>query len=105
MGFNSLAGKTSLKGYPRLAAFLSQRDGENLLLFRRFSYLQLRLILQRQDELRGLEEALDKSDGESLPGFLACREVHDEASPGRKDLFSEIQKQLDELLWGYANPS
>jgi hypothetical protein len=47
-------------GYPKLAAFLD--SDENFMLYRRFGYLQSRLLLEKQDELRVLEEKLDKMD-------------------------------------------
>jgi hypothetical protein len=47
-------------GYPRLAAFLS--SDENFMLYRRFDYLQARLLLYKQDELRELEGELDHLD-------------------------------------------
>ena len=49
------------EGSPQLAAFLA--TDENLWVHRRFAYVQSRLILKKQDELRRLEENLDSLDG------------------------------------------
>jgi hypothetical protein len=54
-------------GYPRLASFLD--TDENFMLYRRFGYLHARLLLQKQDELRKLEEALDNLDQEESIGM------------------------------------
>ncbi|KAK4540333.1 hypothetical protein LTR36_009290, partial [Oleoguttula mirabilis] len=48
------------EGYPNLAAF--QDSSECFMIYRRFGYLQARLLLNRQDELRLLEEELDSHD-------------------------------------------
>lgn len=47
-------------GYPSLAAFHS--SDEDFAIYRRFGYLQSRLILEKQDQLRILEERLDGFD-------------------------------------------
>jgi hypothetical protein len=54
-------------GYPRLASFLDTDD--NFMLYRRFGYLHSSLLLQKQDELRELEEALDNLDQEESIGM------------------------------------
>ena len=48
------------RGYPNLAAFLDSDRGFTI--FRRFGYLQSRLLLDKQEELRLLEEKLSKLD-------------------------------------------
>ncbi|KAF2682955.1 hypothetical protein K458DRAFT_369079 [Lentithecium fluviatile CBS 122367] len=48
------------RGYPGLAAFLD--SDECFSVYRRFGFLQSRLLLDKQDKLRELEEALDKLD-------------------------------------------
>ena len=47
-------------GYPRTAAYLAA--GTDSLMFRDFSYLRTRLILNQQDELRCLERQLKEID-------------------------------------------
>lgn len=48
------------RGYPNLAAFTS--SDEDFAIYRRFGYLQARLLLDKQDQLRELEERLDHYD-------------------------------------------
>lgn len=47
-------------GYPKLAAYLD--SDECFSVYRRFGFLQSRLLLDKQDKLRELEEALDRLD-------------------------------------------
>ncbi|KAL9078791.1 MAG: hypothetical protein Q9157_002274 [Trypethelium eluteriae] len=47
-------------GYPALAEYLGSDD--RLMVFRRFSRLQARLILEKQDQIRLLEEEIDQCD-------------------------------------------
>lgn len=47
-------------GFPRLAAFQSSEG--NFSLYRSFSYLHARILLDLQDEIRCLEEELDELD-------------------------------------------
>ncbi|CZT48711.1 uncharacterized protein RSE6_09452 [Rhynchosporium secalis] len=90
------------EGYPRLAATLD--CDENFMLYRRFGFLQARILLNKQDQLRELETMLDNLDqshkhSDSLR--LRSRE-HDEAEgPERSKLFREIEenfKQYTSLL-------
>lgn len=52
------------RGYPNLAAFTS--SDEDFAIYRRFGYLQARLLLDKQDQLRLLEEQLDRYDTSDL---------------------------------------
>lgn len=47
-------------GYPNLAAFLDSDEG--FMIHRRFGFLQSRLLLEKQEELRDLEKKLEKMD-------------------------------------------
>jgi hypothetical protein len=80
------------EGYPRLAAFLD--SDENFMLYRRFGFLQTRLLLNKQAELREHEKALDRLDEEDKtrsPSRLKSREK-DNAGDGRwKTLLWDIQ--------------
>lgn len=84
-------------GYPRLAGFLS--SDENFKLYRRFDYLQARLILYKQDELRELEgeldhlDAIDKNEDSCL---LRSREKDDALSGQRKILIGDIEQKFNE---------
>jgi hypothetical protein len=66
------------RGYPRLAAFLDSDD--NFKLYRRFGYLQSRVLLEKQDDLRQLErelERLDQQDKEADEELLRTRDPID----------------------------
>jgi hypothetical protein len=53
-------------GYPKLARFLDSDD--NFMVYRRFGFLQTRLLLEKQDTLRVLEQQLDKLDESETVG-------------------------------------
>ena len=86
------------EGYPQLAAFLSSE--ENFMIYRKFGYLQSRLLLYKQDELRHLERELDRQDRvheRESPNNLRSRERDDARDPkGRKVLFRKIAEKLRE---------
>ncbi|TVY21064.1 hypothetical protein LARI1_G001244 [Lachnellula arida] len=82
-------------GYPRLAALLD--SDENFLLYRRFGYLQARLLLHKQDQLRELEVELndwDKIDEVRAPRWLRSREMGDVKNTKRKELLEHIEKMF-----------
>jgi hypothetical protein len=83
------------KGYPRLAAFLD--SDENFMLYRRFGFLQARLLLYKQDELREMEkelDRLDRIDEKKNATILKCREEDDVLFGKRKELFKKIEIKL-----------
>jgi hypothetical protein len=51
---------TQPRGYPSLATLL--KSHENFMIYRRFGYLQARLLLEKQSELCALERTLDQLD-------------------------------------------
>ena len=53
-----------VKGYPSVAAFLDSDDGFSI--YRRFGYLQSRILLQKQSELSILENQLHALELEIL---------------------------------------
>lgn len=76
-------------GYPNLAAFADSH--ENFMLYRRFGYLSSRVLLEKQDELRALEEQLDELDDHDTDNNfdrLLKREFQGEE---RKKLLFDIQ--------------
>lgn len=93
-------------GYPYLASFLD--SDENFMIYRRFGFLHARLLLQRQDELRIMEEELDRMDQrDKLQNIrmLQCRIDDDlrtdQAGETRKSLLSRIEDAIlkyDQLL-------
>lgn len=79
-------------GYPRLAAFTDSHD--NFMLYRRFGYLSSRVLLDKQDELRELEdklEELDVSDTWDFPDKLQKRDLQGEE---RQRLLTQIQTKF-----------
>lgn len=85
------------EGYPRLAALLD--SDENFMLYRRFGFLQARILLNKQDELRELEKDLDridKVDHKKDPSLLKSREKDDAATGRRKKLLYEIEEKFKE---------
>lgn len=80
------------KGYPRLAAFID--SDENFMLYRRFGFLQARLLLYKQDRLRALEtklDELDKDDERHCPDILVSRAKDDIIVGKRMNLMHEIE--------------
>lgn len=86
-------------GYPKLAAYLD--SDENFMLYRRFGFLQSRLLLNKQDQLRVLEERLDEIDRTDEETYLVSREMDDAHERPRTRLMKEIEvkfKEYAELL-------
>ena len=79
------------KGYPNLAAF--QDSSENFMLYRRFGYLQSRLLLDKQDDLRRLQEALDTYDKDN-PLILTTRSLTEDEALPRKHLLHNIEQAI-----------
>ncbi|OAL46257.1 hypothetical protein IQ07DRAFT_201463 [Pyrenochaeta sp. DS3sAY3a] len=95
-------------GFPRLAAF--QSSEANFALYRSFSYLHSRVLLDLQDEITSLERELDEIDWDDFdedPNRLRSREIDvDTADSGensrtRRVILKEIREKLmeyDEVL-------
>lgn len=69
------------------------------MLYRRFGFLQARLLLHKQDELRRMEtllDGIDKYDANNRPNLLKARERDDKESGHRKKLFDEIEQKFRE---------
>jgi hypothetical protein len=87
------------EGYPQTAAFLD--SDENFMLYRRFGYLQSRIILHKQDELRALEERLDRLDqkddeDEKTKRYLKSRDLDDKRNGPRRELLETIETKFKE---------
>jgi hypothetical protein len=83
------------RGYPRLAVFLD--SDENFMLYRRFGFLQARILLYKQDELRALEgelDDLDRKHEKDKPSWLLSREKDDALGGKRKQLISQIEEKF-----------
>jgi hypothetical protein len=69
------------------------------MLYRRFDYLQARLLLHKQDELRELEfdlDHLDAIDENENPSLLRSREKDDAVSGKRKKHLAVIEGKFNE---------
>ncbi|KAF1966737.1 hypothetical protein BU23DRAFT_313566 [Bimuria novae-zelandiae CBS 107.79] len=88
------------RGYPSLATFLD--SDECFMVYRRFGFLQSRLLLDKQDELRELERKLDRLDtieaGKDVR-WPMTRDVPSVISKPRKQLLQLIE----EKYCSYAN--
>lgn len=65
--------------------------------FREFRYLQSRVLLHLQDEIRALEAQLwrmDERDKMNSPYNLECRELDDARNGTRKVIMDQIQQKL-----------
>lgn len=84
-------------GYPNLAAF--KDSSECFMLYRRFGYLQARLLLDLQDEMRQLEEQLDamdrKDEAEHLERLLT-RALPEKDAAQRRELLAKIKLKFCE---------
>ncbi|KAF1844080.1 uncharacterized protein K460DRAFT_317227 [Cucurbitaria berberidis CBS 394.84] len=95
-------------GFPRLAAF--QSSDANFSLYRSFSYLHSRVLLDLQDEITSLEKELDEidwNDFDEEPDRLKSREIDidradgEETTRNRRLILREIREKLiayDEVL-------
>jgi hypothetical protein len=88
------------EGYPRLAAF--SNSDENFMIYRRFGYLQSRILLHKQDELQRLEQELEEMDQKDASGenpHVSQRWEDDEAgtnkgSNARPSLLNTIKEKF-----------
>jgi hypothetical protein len=69
---------------------------ENFMLYRRFGFLQARLLLNKQDQLRALEEQLDEIDNEDDEEHLKSRDVDDADETPRTRLLKKIETKFKE---------
>jgi predicted phage tail protein len=92
------------KGYPNLAAFLDSDDG--FAIYRRFGYLQSRLLLNRQDELRALEVKLNRMERVMMKkdeDSLCTRNVAGADAQVHRDLLDKIETKF--CSYGIAQKS
>lgn len=76
-------------GYPRLATFLD--SDENFMMYRRFGFIQARLLLDKQNELQYLERRLDKEDNRTPESDLQNAELGSESPSRRKELLRNLE--------------
>jgi hypothetical protein len=75
-------------GYPNLATFKNSSDAFSI--YRRFGYLQSRLLLEKQDILRVLEKRLDEYDRGHIATSYTRTLSADKLMP-RQALLEEIE--------------
>ncbi|KAG8528371.1 uncharacterized protein KY384_007289 [Bacidia gigantensis] len=83
-------------GYPSLAQYILSEPGNGFLIFRKFAYLQTRLLLQKQERISGLEKKLrdlDRLAAASDPESVKSR-AFDDSNSARQELFEEIDSRL-----------
>ena len=69
------------------------------MVYRRFGWLQSRLLLDKQDELRCLErtlDAMDQDDAGENPTRLVTRDLSKEEAAPRRDLLKQIEDKYRE---------
>lgn len=76
------------KGYPNLAAF--KNSDKDFAVYCRFGYLQSRILLERQDQLRVSKERLDKMDKSDM--YRYTRSLDAEYLMPRQALLQEIEE-------------
>jgi hypothetical protein len=91
--------RDSPKGYPSVATFLD--SDENFMVYRRFGFIQARLLLEKQDDLRKLESKLDRYDTRlgqdaQTKETLRTRDLKLDAATARKDLMDKLEKCFNE---------
>ncbi|KAI1101273.1 hypothetical protein F4804DRAFT_347756 [Jackrogersella minutella] len=83
------------QGYPHLGAFLAL--DQDFLIFRRFGYLQARVLLNMQDQLREYEEKLHSLEED--PGCEIWRRQSREANSGEcKELLRKIEDKFERYV-------
>lgn len=92
-------------GFPRLAAF--QSSEANFALYRSFSYLHSRVLLDLQDEITCLEKELDEidwDDSDEAPERLRSRDIDVQKAAGEGDARNRrvILKEIKEKLMEYG---
>lgn len=95
----SLPVRDSPKGYPSVATFLD--SDENFMVYRRFGFVQARLLLEKQDDLRNLESKLDRYDrrlglNPQTKDTLRTRDLKLDAAIARKELMDKLEKCFNE---------
>lgn len=72
------------------------------MLYRRFGFLQARLLLNKQDQLRALEEQLDEIDSNDDEEYLTSREMDDADETPRTKLLKKVETKFKE--YGISSP-
>ncbi|THV49563.1 hypothetical protein BGAL_0189g00160 [Botrytis galanthina] len=87
------------QGYPQLAAVID--SDEQFMLYRRFGHLQARILLNKQDELRELEDRLahiDRCYARRWPARLRSRDICNAESNDLKGILEAIEEKYKEYV-------
>ena len=82
-------------GYPNLATFTN--SDEDFAIYRRFGYLQARLLLDKQDQLRLLEEQLDLHDRDD-----PVRHTRKNLEPEQYAPRAKLLREVEEVFTSYG---
>ncbi|KAF2268848.1 hypothetical protein CC78DRAFT_510082 [Lojkania enalia] len=85
----------SPKGYPNVAAFLDSDEGFTI--YRRFGYLQSRLLLSKQEELRRLEVKLERLElivSTKDENAFCSRDIRGEFAKEHAEVLNEIETKF-----------
>ncbi len=86
------------RGYPKLAAFLESDD--NFKIYRRFGYLQSRLLIEKQNDLQRLEIKLAGKDDDAVAAdktALMTRKYYNrDCNADRVALLAETERKWTE---------
>jgi hypothetical protein len=93
-----LSVKRSDDGYANLATYKS--SDEDAAIYRRFGYLQARLLLDKQDQLRLLEEQLDAFDDTDIARHTRRGLKRKQAALRRK-----LLKEIETVFMSYGRSS
>ena len=70
------------------------------MIYRRFGYLQSRLLLDKQDDLRRLESALDRLDFKETKknndALMSRHDIESDACKDRRELMQKIETNFKE---------
>ncbi|KAL1637733.1 hypothetical protein SLS58_009160 [Diplodia intermedia] len=78
------------QGNPRLAAFLD--CDENFMMYRRFGWIQARLLLRKQREISDMEKNLEVQDG--FPRDGGATDAHEKTSEYKEELLDEVEAKF-----------
>lgn len=76
------------------------------MLYRRFGFIQARILLDKQDEMRVLEEKLDRMDKRincTDPDSLQTRDINEDDGRPRKELLKKIDTKFCEYGKGNSD--
>jgi hypothetical protein len=94
----------SPKGYPNMAAF--QDSDESFAIFRRFGWIQSRLLLHRQEGLRRLElqlERMDKMISKRDGSALSSSDIRGPFAAEHEQLLADIEAKFCSYCMSYIH--